>query len=32
MAACFTPAFLLDQSLPGTALESMERVEAVICT
>src|SRR5271155_2516092 len=32
MAACFTRAFLLYQSLPGTALESMERVEAVICT
>src|SRR5271168_1607604 len=32
MAACFTPAFLLYQSWPGTALESMELVEAVIRT
>jgi hypothetical protein len=32
MVACFTPAFLLYQSLLGTAFESMERVEAVICT
>ena len=30
MAASFTPVFLLAQSLPGTELESMQRVEAVI--